>query len=60
MQLTVHLNLKCDRRVGQLAAGVKGVLSLLMYVHSLQLQGSLVSKISNEKGFILLEKQNHL
>lgn len=42
--LTIHLDLEGDGCIGQVTLCIKGVLSLLLRVHSLQLETSLVSK----------------
>lgn len=49
LSLTIHLDLKCDGRIGQVTLGIEGVLPLLLCIHSLQLQTSVVSKNKTEK-----------
>ncbi len=44
LSLTIHLNLECDGRIGQVTPGKEGVLPLLLCIHSLQLQTGMVSK----------------
>lgn len=58
MSLTIHLDLECDGCIGQVTPGIEGVLPLLLCIHSLQLQTSVVSK--NKKGSLNWEKKKCL
>lgn len=49
MSLTIHFDMEAKGGVGQVALGVECVLSLLLCIHPLQLQPSVVSKEGDEK-----------
>lgn len=44
VSLTIHFDVEGNGGIGQVALGVEGVLSLLLGIHPLQLQPSVVSK----------------
>lgn len=43
MSLTIHLDLECDGGAGQFTPSTESILALLLSIHSLQLQCSVVS-----------------
>lgn len=50
MSLTIHFDVEGNGGIGQVALGIEGVLSLLLSIHSLQLQTSVVSKEEKKSG----------
>lgn len=44
MSLTIHFDLEGNGGISQVVLGIEGVLSLLLSIHPLQLQTSMVSK----------------
>lgn len=46
--LTVHFDMEGNGRISQVTLGVEGILSLLLCIHSLQMQTCVVSKKEGE------------
>lgn len=48
--LTIHFDMEGNGGIGQIALGIEGVLSLLLGIHPLQLQASVVPKERKSDG----------
>lgn len=49
LSLTIHLDLKCERCVGQVVFCIESVLALFLGIHSFKLQACTISKNTQKR-----------